>query len=179
MTETNEITAIANIYTEDIIPEGVNLVEIKSELVLENHLADLIAPINEFCDRVENVPITEDTAKDYRKARTKLRKMTANFNDYVAGIKTAVLAGYIDFENDAKNIKKRLDAADKHMKEALDSLKENASETPTMPSEDAKLYRLTYIATGTKEQLVKLRNFMEQEGIQYEDYKPFNARKDN
>ena len=179
MNETNEITAIANIYTEDLIPEGVNLVEIKSELVLENHLADLIAPINEFCDRVESVPITEDTAKDYRKARTKLRKMSANFNDYVAGIKTAVLAGYIDFENDAKTIKKRLDAADKHMKEALDSLKENASETPTTPSEDTKLYRLTYIATGTKEQLVKLRNFMEQEGIQYEDYKPFNARKDN
>lgn len=173
MNETNEITALANIYTEDIIPEGVNLVEIKSELVLENHLADLMAPINEFCDRVENVPITEDTAKDYRKARTKLRKMTANFNDYVAGIKTAVLAGYIDFENDAKNIKKRLEAADKHMKEALDSLKENALETPTTPSEDAKLYRLTYIATGTKEQLVKLRNFMEQEGIQYEDYKPY------
>lgn len=173
MTETNEITALANIYTEEIIPEGVNLVEIKSELVLENHLADLIAPINEFCDRVENVPITEDTAKDYRKARTKLRKMTANFSDYVAGIKTAVLAGYIDFENDAKNIKKRLEAADKHMKEALDSLKENTPETPTTPSEDTKLYRLTYIATGTKEQLVKLRNFMEQEGIQYEDYKPY------
>ena len=173
MTETNEITALANIYTEDIIPEGLNLVEIKSELVLENHLADLIAPINEFCDRVEAVPITEDTAKDYRKARTKLRKMTANFNDYITGVKTAVLAGYIDFENDAKNIKKRLEAADKHMKEALDGLKENAPETPTTPPEDTKLYRLTYIATGTKEQLVKLRNFMEQEGIQYEDYKPY------
>lgn len=108
MTETNEITALANIYTEDIIPEGVNLVEIKSELVLENHLANLIEPLNEFCDRVEAVPISEDTAKDYRKARTKLRKMTANFNDYVAGVKTAVLAGYVDFETDAKNIKNAL-----------------------------------------------------------------------
>lgn len=173
MTETNEITALANIYTEDIIPEGLNLVEIKSELVLENHLSDLIAPINEFCNRVEAVPISEESAKDYRKARTKLRKMTANFNDYVTGVKTAVLAGYIDFENDAKNIKKRLEAADKHMKEALDSLKENVPETPTTAPEGTKLYRLTYIATGTKEQLVKLRNFMEQEGIQYEDYKPY------
>lgn len=59
------------------------------------------------------------------------------------------------------------------MKEVLDSLKENTSETPTTPSEDAKLYRLTYIATGTKEQLVKLRDFMKQEGIQCEDYKPY------
>ena len=173
MTETNEITALANIYTEDIIPEGVNLVEIKSELVLENHLANLIAPINEFCDRVEAVPITEDTAKDYRKARTKLRKMTANFSDYVAGVKTAVLAGYIDFENDAKNIKKRLEAADKHMKEALDSLKENAPETPTTPLEDTKLYRLTYIATGTKEQLKALVEFCKANNITMEEYVPY------
>lgn len=166
------ITALAELE-RDTLTEGIDIIRIKSPLVVENNLGYIIEQVNQFCDDIESVTATETNAKEYRKARTKFRKMKQSFEDEVTAIRTEITAGLIDFEADAKIIKKRLEECDKVMRTNLENLKkpilETSQDTPQTDLSGVKLYKVSYTATGTMEQIKALKAFMERNNITYED----------
>lgn len=166
------ITALAELE-QDTLTEGIDIIRIKSPLIVENNLGIIIEQVNQFCDDIESVIATETNAKEYRRARTKFRRMKQSFEDEVTAVRTEITAGLIDFEADAKTIKKRLEECDNAMRTNLENLKkpilETSQDTSQADLSGVKLYKVSYTATGTMEQIKALKTFMERNNITYED----------